>query len=131
MGRRSIEVAGYAHAAAIPVASRLGPLLASSVIAGFDPEVRRMPETAEEQAANVMHHAGAILAAGGASWDDVVKMTFFVAESELRSVVEPLWVAQFPDAASRPARHIQTTSLPRRVLVQAEFLAYVEDRPAD
>jgi 2-iminobutanoate/2-iminopropanoate deaminase len=126
MSRRSIEVEGYAHAAAIPTASRVGPLLASSIIAGFDPGSRSMPETADEQARNVLGHATAILAAGGATWDDVVKVTFFVAESELRTVVEPLWVELFPDPASRPARHIQSTQLPRRVLVQAEFLAYVD-----
>jgi len=125
MNRRSIDAQGYAHAAAIPTASRVGPLLASSVIAGFDVDARTMPEDAEGQARNVFRHAGAILEAGGASWDDVVKMTFFVASSDLRTVVEPLWVERFPDAASRPARHIQATTLPGRVQVQAEFLAYV------
>lgn len=126
MTRRSINAAGYAHAAAIPTASRVGPLLASSIIAGFDVDARTMPEDAEAQARNVFRHAGAILEAGAASWDDVVKMTFFVASSDLRTVIEPLWIERFPDADARPARHIQTTSLPGRVQVQAELLAYVE-----
>ena len=125
MTRRSIDADGYAHAAAIPTASRIGPLLASSVIAGFDVGARTMPADAEAQARNVFRHAGAILAAGGATWDDVVKMTFFVATSDLRTVIEPLWVEHFPDPQSRPARHIQMTSVPARVQVQAEFLAYV------
>lgn len=126
MSRRSIEVEGYAHAAAIPTASRVGPLLASSIIVGFSAGTRSLPDSADEQARNVLAHATAILAAGGATWDDVVKVAFFVAESELRTAIEPLWVDLFPDPASRPARHIQTTQLPRRMLVQAEFLAYVE-----
>lgn len=125
MTRRSIDADGYAHAAAIPTASRIGPLLTSSVIAGFDVGARSMPEDAEAQARNVFRHAGAILAASGATWDDVVKMTFFVATSDLRTVIEPIWVEHFPDPMSRPARHIQTTSVPARVQVQAEFLAYV------
>lgn len=126
MTRRSIDAAGYAHAAAIPTGSRIGPLLASSVIAGFDVDSRSMPESAEGQASNVFRHAGAILEAGDATWADVIKMTFFVSSPELRTVIEPLWIERFPDAASRPARHIQTTSLPGRVQVQAEFLAYVD-----
>jgi enamine deaminase RidA (YjgF/YER057c/UK114 family) len=126
MNRRSIHAEGYRHAAAIPTASRIGPLLASSVIAPFDVDARTMPHDAEGQARNVFRHIGAILDAGEASWDDVLKVTFFVAESDLRTVVEPLWVERFPDEDSRPARHIQVTSLPGRVLVQAEFLAYVD-----
>ena len=126
MARRSIHAAGYAHAAAIPTASRIGPLLASSIIAGFDVDARTMPEDAESQARNVFRHAGAILDAAGASWDDVVKMTFFVASSDLRTIIEPFWIERFADADARPARHIQTTTLPGRVQVQAELLAYLE-----
>jgi enamine deaminase RidA (YjgF/YER057c/UK114 family) len=126
MSRRSIDVEGYAHAAAIPVASRIGPLLASSIIAGFDPGTRNMPDTAEAQAVNVLHHAGVILAAGGGTWADVVKVNFFVADTEFRTAIEPLWVELFPDAASRPARHHQPAQLPRRVLVQADYLAYID-----
>lgn len=125
MTRRSIHAEGYSHAAAIPTASRVGPLLASSVIAGFDVGTRTMPADAEGQLRNVMRHAGAILAAGGAGWPDVVKMTFFVAEAELRSVVESVWVEQFGDPESRPARHVQTALLPKGALVQADLLAYV------
>lgn len=127
MPRRSIDTPSYSHAAAIPTASRVGPILASSIIAGLEPGTRTMPPDAEAQAANVMRHAAAILEAGGASWNDVVKMTFFVAAPELRTVIEPLWVEHFPDPSSRPARHIQTTAVPRGVQVQAELLAYVED----
>lgn len=126
MTRRSIDAAGYSHAAAIPTASRIGPLVVSSVIAAFDVDTRTMPEDAEGQVRNVMRHAGAILEAADAGWDDVVKMTFFVAVSELRTVIEPLWVEHFPDPKSRPARHIQVSSLPGRSLVQADLVAYVE-----
>lgn len=126
MRRRSIDVEGYTHAAAIPTASRIGPLLASSVIVGFDPGTRSMPDDGAAQARNVFHHIAAILHAADATWDDVAKVTFFVADPELRTVIEPLWIEQFPDPASRPARHIATVSLHRRMVVQAEFLAYVQ-----
>ena len=38
MSRRSIEIEGFHHANPIPAASRVGPLLASSVVAARDPE---------------------------------------------------------------------------------------------
>lgn len=125
MTRRSVDAEGYSHQTAIPTASRVGPLLASSVVVGFDPGTRVMPEDAAHQLRNILRHAGAILDAGGATWDDVVKMTFYVADAEVRAVVEAQWVELFPDAASRPARHTQVVDLPRKVQVQADLLAYV------
>lgn len=126
MTRRSVHAEGYSHQTAIPTGSRVGPLLASSIIVGFDPGTRSMPEAADDQLRNVLRHAGAIIAAGGATWDDVVKMTFHVATGDVRDVVERQWVELFPDADNRPARHTQVVDLPRKVLVQADFLAYVE-----
>jgi enamine deaminase RidA (YjgF/YER057c/UK114 family) len=126
MPRRSIHAAGYSHAAAIPTASRIGPLLASSVIAPFDVDSRSMPEDAESQVRNLFRHAGAILEAGGATWDDLIKMTFYASSNDLRAVIEQFWVERFPDADTRPARHIQVGATSGRLHVQADLLAYLE-----
>ena len=42
--RKSIHIDGLSHLTAIPVATRIGPLLISSVIAPFDPGTRQVPE---------------------------------------------------------------------------------------
>ncbi len=63
--RRSIEIDGLSHLAAIPVATRIGPLLVSSVIVSFDPGTRKVPAETAAQVANIYTHVGKILAEAG------------------------------------------------------------------
>lgn len=126
MQRRSIEVEGFGHQNPIPAASRIGPLLVSSIVAPFDPGGRKVPAEPEAQIENLFTHVGNILAAGGATWDDVAKMTFFVSDIALRDLINDPWAQRFPDAASRPARHTQVTAGGgSRPLVTCDVLAYV------
>jgi 2-iminobutanoate/2-iminopropanoate deaminase len=67
-----------------------------------------------------------ILEAAGATFDDVVRMTVYVRNGEVRAAVNGPWVAAFPDAASRPARHtLVNEQLPAPMLVQCDATAYV------
>jgi 2-iminobutanoate/2-iminopropanoate deaminase len=130
MPRRSIEIATFAHQNPIPTASRIGPLLVSSIIGAVDPGTRHVPETVEAQLANLFTHVGAMLEAGGAEWRHVAKMTFFVPDISYRDAINGPWVEHFPDPASRPARHTQVTAGGGRA-VSCDFLAYIDDRPDD
>lgn len=121
--RRSIEIEGLSHRAAIPVATRIGPLVMSSIIASFDPGTRNIPESTEAQVANIYTHVGRILDEAGATWDDVAKMDFWVPSNEVRGQVEAGWKVHFPDEASRPSRHIRVTGK----FVSATVTAYVGD----
>lgn len=129
MARRSIDIEGFGHLNPIPAASRVGPMVMSSVISPYEKGSRELPPTLEAQVENLFSHVGAILDAAGATWDDMVKMTFYVSELAARAVINGPWVARFPDPESRPARH--TIVLPAddpNVLVRGEFVAYVERR---
>jgi enamine deaminase RidA (YjgF/YER057c/UK114 family) len=86
-----------------------------------------VPETVEAQLDNVFAHVGAMLDAAGATWGDIVKMNFWLAEAAHRPLLVAPWLAHFPHEASRPARHTQI--IHGAALVTADFLAYVEDRP--
>jgi 2-iminobutanoate/2-iminopropanoate deaminase len=126
MARRAIYLDDYSHATGIPVASVVGPLLASSIIAPFNPGGRVAPETVEEQLANLFRHAGKILLVGGGNWDQVVRMTFYVADIATRDMINPVWNNFFPDKASMPARYTQL--LPSgggSIKVSADFWAYI------
>ncbi len=125
MTRRSIELESFAHRTPIPCASRVGPLLASSVIPPFEPFSRDLPDTLEAQVANLFVRAGEILAAGGATWTDVVKMTFFVRDLAHRNAIDGPWEQHFPDPASRPARHTQIGELGGPQMVTCDLLAWV------
>jgi len=121
--RRSIEIEGLSHKASIPVATKIGPLLVSSVIVSFDPGTRNIPETTEAQVANIYTHVGRILEAADASWDDVAKMDFWVPSNDVRPEVDAGWRTHFPDEDARPSRHIHVTGK----YVSATVMAYVGD----
>lgn len=123
--RRSVNAEGCEHATPIPTASRLGPLLVSSVIAPFNVGERSVPDGVADQVANLFERAGLILDAGGAGWEDVARMTFYVADASSRDAIDGAWTTRFPDPATRPARMTLTTTLPAPMEVQCEFLALV------
>jgi enamine deaminase RidA (YjgF/YER057c/UK114 family) len=77
--------AGYSHVASVPAGSRLVwtsgqvPLKADGTPA--------VPGDWEAQTRLVMEHLGVALAAGGAGWEDVFKLTFYVVDvTELATI---------------------------------------------
>lgn len=126
MSRRSIEIDSFAHLTPIPAATRIGPLLVSSVIPSFDPYTRNVPPTAEAQIANLFGRAEAILEAGEATWDDVAKMTFFVTDLAQRDLINGPWAERFPDPESRPARHTQVVAPGGSPMITCDLIAYVQ-----
>lgn len=122
--RRSIAIDGLSHLTAIPCATRIGPLITSSVIAPFNPGTREAPEDISDQYANVFRHVGLMLKEAGANWQHVAKMEFWVPDSDARAPLEPFWLEKFPDEQSRPSRH---THIAGGKSIRASFIAYVED----
>jgi 2-iminobutanoate/2-iminopropanoate deaminase len=125
MPRRSIDVTSFTHVNPIPCASRVGPLLVSSVIVGRDPGASTIPDSPEAQYANCFHHIGEMLREADADWRHVARITFFVPDIAFRDACNPVWLEHFPDPASRPARHNQV--IPGAKVVTCEFIAYVDD----
>lgn len=122
--RRSIEIEGLRHQTAIPVATRIGPLLVSSIIGSFDPGTRSVPDDPAAQVTNIFRYVQLILDEAGASWEHVAKMEFWAPDADTRAVIDVPWVEHFPDEASRPSRHTHVE--PGRPL-RATFMAYVAD----
>ena len=121
--RRSIEITSFAHSNPIPAASRVGPLLVSSVIAPRDPGLDTIPDDPAAQLDNLFHHVGEILAAAGGEWKHVARMTFFVPDASFRARINIPWTKRFPDAESRPARHTQVVA--GGGPVSCDFWAYI------
>ena len=122
--RRSIEIEGFKHSNPIPSASRIGPLLISSIVVGTDPATGVVPEAPEAQIANLFTHVGRMLDAAGGDWSQVARMTFYVDDIGHRALINGPWVERFPDAESRPARFTQVSGPPP---ARCEFIAYIED----
>ena len=128
MTRTSIQVASFAHENPIPCATRVGPLIESSIIPPFNAGVREVPDTIEEQIANLFLHMGNMLTTAGATWDDMAKVTFFVGNpAEARTALNDPWVERFPDPESRPSRHtMQIPDAGGKVKISCVFTAYVD-----
>lgn len=123
MSRQSINIPGLSHLTGIPVASRIGPLLVSSIITPFRPGTRTASGDPLEQFAQIFEHMKSMLDAAGATWDDVAKINFWVSDLAHRQLVEPLWIKLFPDPNSRPARHTQLATDAQ--FITGDFLAYI------
>jgi enamine deaminase RidA (YjgF/YER057c/UK114 family) len=126
MPRRSIEIKSFRHTNPIPAASRVGPLVVSSVIAARDPGENRIPEDVDAQVANLFHHVGEMLEEAGGDWRHIVRMTFFVPDIAMRDAINGPWAERFPDPGSRPSRHTQVAPAAGKS-VSCDFIAYIED----
>lgn len=126
MARRSIHIESFKHLTGIPVATRIGPLVVSSVIPPYNPGTRDTPDEVDAQIDNLFGHMGQMLEAAGASWNDMAKITFYVKDYSVRDAIEAAWLKHFPDASSRPSRYTQVSQPPGNAAATCEFLAYVE-----
>jgi 2-iminobutanoate/2-iminopropanoate deaminase len=125
---RSIQVPGLHHGGApIPIASVRRGILASGRISGHRADASLAP--AQDQIGQVFINAGLVLAQAGGSLDDLIRMTFVLADDALRPALNDCWTAIFPDPDDRPTRHISVTPLPPDVVVQCELLAVLPTRP--
>lgn len=128
MNRRSIDVDGLGHAnLPIPNASRVGPFIATGGIRGVDRTNRIMPDDPQAQADLMFDNLEAVMTAAGASMGDILKLTIWLRHDRFRPIVNAGWLRHFPDAASRPARHILIYDLPGEMVVQCEALAIASE----
>jgi 2-iminobutanoate/2-iminopropanoate deaminase len=123
----SIEVEGLHHGGMpIPCASRRGPLVASGGISGLDRSTGELADGIEQQVDRLFENIEAVIEAAGGSIDDIVKITFSAGDQSARSLIDERWTSMFPVDDRRPARHIVARELRFGMLVQADFVAYVE-----
>ncbi|WP_343676391.1 RidA family protein [Paraburkholderia heleia] len=122
---QSIDVPGLSHKVPIPVGSRVGNVLCSSAIAGKDPATGRLAETSAEQVRLAFENVQRFLTAGGATLDHVVKLAVYVKDDSVREHINTHWLAFWPDAAHRPARHVTVHDLQHGMVIQLEILAVI------
>jgi enamine deaminase RidA (YjgF/YER057c/UK114 family) len=127
--RRSIEVAGLEHTHPIPNASRVGPLLITGGIYGKDPVTRKLAPDIAGQCALMFANIRRVLEAGGATPEDIVKINVWMKNRDDRDHLNREWLAMFPDAHSRPARHtFQDDDQPYGALISCEVIAVIAEK---
>ncbi len=130
-GKRSLHVAGLGHGhTPIPMGARVGNLLCSSGINGMDAATGKLPEDPLAQVKHAFANLQSLLAAGGAALADVVKLTVYLKDGPhqkaVREAINVEWVACFPDADDRPARHILIYDLQNGMVLQLEVIAVLK-----
>jgi enamine deaminase RidA (YjgF/YER057c/UK114 family) len=125
MPRRSIYVDEIAHRSPIPNASRIGNIIMSGLIRGHDPATGKLAPTLEQQCVFMFAHMRQTVEAGGATVEDIIKVTVWMKELT-REPVNDEWVKMFPDPASRPARQVVEVPMEPGVLIQCDFVAVIE-----
>jgi 2-iminobutanoate/2-iminopropanoate deaminase len=126
--RRSIEIHGFNHGGLpIPAASIVDNILFSGGVAGLDVESGILPDEASKQVENMFSNIGLIVKAAGGTTEDIVKITLYVRDRDIRDAINEEWLSMFPDEESRPARHIIVYDhLFPAMRVQAEFYAVLK-----
>jgi 2-iminobutanoate/2-iminopropanoate deaminase len=125
--RRTITVPGYVPANPIPCAARKGPLLITGAVEALDPETQKMATGLEEQVRLTFHNLERILAAGGAGWNDVIKLDFAIGMPEVRGHINDYWLRIYPDPEDRPARQVRLSDvLPAGALLQCVATAWID-----
>lgn len=103
-------------------AIKLGGLLFTSGQIPLDASGRLVEGGIEEQTHQVFRNLVAVLAAGGATFGDVVKATVFIKDMNQFAIVNEIYASYFGD--HKPARStVEVARLPRDVLVEIELIA--------
>lgn len=124
--RKSIEIPGLAHVHPIPNACRVGPVLMTGGIYGKDPATGKLAPDIAGQCALMFANIRTVLAAGGATPEDVVKINVWMTNKDHREYLNHEWLAMFPDEHSRPARHtFKDDDQPYGALVSCEVIAVI------
>lgn len=111
--------AGYSHVTSIPAGSRL---VWTSGQVPAAPDGTAAPEGDwEEQTRQVMRNVGAALEAGGAGWDEVVKLTIFTVDTSALDVIR-----RVRDEFVNTERPPTSTLVRVAGLVRPEFLLEIE-----
>jgi 2-iminobutanoate/2-iminopropanoate deaminase len=114
----------YSQAVVVPIGEGRRMILCSGQVA-LDPATQAMIEgDVSAQARRALDNLGAVLAAAGASFADVVKTTIFLADMNDFAAVNAVYGERFVDAP--PARStVQAARLPRDARVEIDVIAIV------
>lgn len=112
----------YSQAVVVPIGDGKRMIFCSGQIA-LDPRTMTIVEgDVAEQTRQVLDNLGAVLAAAGAGFSDVVKTTIFLKSMEDFATVNGVYGQRFP--ADPPARAtVQAAGLPRDVMVEIDAIA--------
>jgi 2-iminobutanoate/2-iminopropanoate deaminase len=122
--RRSMDIPGLVpHKNPIKHCVKIGNMIFSGGITGFDPKTGELPGSLDDQARCAFANMKTLVEGAGGSTDDIAKVEVFMRDTSDRDAINREWVAMFPDEDDRPARHAIKAELGGGILVQLEIVA--------
>ncbi|RMH77798.1 MAG: RidA family protein [Cyanobacteria bacterium J007] len=93
----------------------------------LDPQTGEIvgPDDVVKQTRQVMANLEAILTASGATFEQVVKTTVFLANMNDFATVNAVYAEYFPEASAPARAAIEVSRLPKDVLVEIECIAVI------
>ncbi|HZT08516.1 MAG TPA: RidA family protein [Chloroflexota bacterium] len=102
-----------AGSAPIPEGSRIGNVVASSLLHGINWDVRDMSRTdPEEQAREVFRAVEQFMANAGGTTENIVQLTVYLKDEQYRKAINAEWLKMFPNPESRPGRIVVYRDFP-------------------
>jgi 2-iminobutanoate/2-iminopropanoate deaminase len=123
--RRPLEIPGLAHRDPLPMGTRAGNLVFSSVIGGQDPKTNKQVAGTEAQMDQAFQNMRALVEQAGGTTDDIALVWVFLRDKADQPAMIDAWLRMFPRDGDRPARKtIMYDELKgRETLVQIQFVA--------
>ena len=114
MGRRqTIHIPGVQHNAPIPYGARVGNVVYSSAIQGINADTGELPEDVYEQARQCFRNMHTFLQHAGATPDDIVRLTCFLADLGDRQALNEPGSSSSPMRTTAPRGTRRNTSRPQ------------------
>ncbi|MGH7830049.1 MAG: Rid family hydrolase [Candidatus Binatia bacterium] len=121
--RENFEIPGVGHHDPIPMGAKIGNLLFSSGIGGYDPKSGKRGEGLERQVEFAFENARALVEQAGGKLDNIGHVTILLKDYRAMPIVEKKWEELFPDGGNRPPCHAMTLGLSGENLFQFHIIA--------
>ena len=121
--RENFEIPGIGHHDPIPMGARLGDVIFSSGIGGYDPETGKRGQGLERQTELAFRNMRTLVERAGGTAADIGHVTVLLKDFSSEPAIMKNWLEMFPDDGDRPARHAMTLGLPGDNLVQLHMIA--------
>ena len=129
--RQRIEIPGLAHRDPLPMGSRLGNMVFSSVIAPQDPADGSNVKGPIEQIQRCFDNTKIFMEQAGGSLDDVIHMWAFMSDFTYQPDMVDIWVKTWPHEGDRPARKTLRYALGGDSAIQVQVTGVIGGKRAN
>ncbi len=123
--RQPLEIPGLSHRDPLPMGTKTGNMVYSSVLGGQDPKTNKQVAGTVEQMEQAFQNMRALVEQAGGTTDDIGLVWVFLRDKADQPALIDAWLKMFPHDGDRPARKtIMYDELKgRETLVQLQFAA--------